>query len=147
MIRLARLEDCAEIARLGAIFHAEAAWGDVVEYKAEDCQRALALLIEHGILLVAEEGDRIVGMAGGMVFPFYFNNSHLTGNEMFFWVSPERRGGLGVRLLHALEDAAKSKGCKSFSMNLMETVNPEATLRFYRRNGYRPLERTVVKVF
>ena len=146
MIRPATIEDCRAVAELGERFHAEALWSTVVDYVAGDCEASLRQLIEQGILLVADEGQ-IVGMAGGMIFPFYFNHSHLTGNELFLWVTPERRGSLGVRLLDAMETEAVRRGCKSWGMNLMESIAPERTEKLFLRRGYRPIERTFVKVF
>jgi GNAT superfamily N-acetyltransferase len=147
VIRTATIEDCETIAALGRVFHAEALWGEVAPYDEADCLKALTVLREQGIVLALEEEGEIVGMAGGMVFPLYFNHAHLTGSEMFLWVRPDRRGGSGIRLLIALEDAARAKGCASWGMALMSALNPEKTEQFYLRRGYRPHERTFVKVF
>lgn len=147
MIRPATLDDLEKIAELGEEFHAEASWADVAPYNAGDCRQALAVILAQGVILVAEDGGEIVGMAGGLIFPLYFNHAHLTGSEMFLWVRPDRRGSLGVRLLDAMEQAARAKGCASWGMALMASLNPEKTEQFYLRRGYRPHERTYLKVF
>lgn len=146
MIRPGTRGDIEVVAALGEEFHREANWSDICEYVADDSIATLGILLESGILLVAEEENEIVGMAGALVFPFYFNTSHITGNELFLWVRPDRRGSLGARLLKALETEAKARGCKSFSMQLLEAIEPGKTEKFYLRNGYRPAERTFMKV-
>lgn len=147
MIRTARIEDCAEIARLGRIFHAEAAWGDVAEFIEDDCQKTLEHLCASpdGILLVLERDGQITGMAGGLCSPLYFNFAHKTGQELFWWVSPDERGSSGLRLLDALEDEARARGCLSWAMIALDKVAPERTSRIYERRGYRASERTFIK--
>jgi GNAT superfamily N-acetyltransferase len=144
VIRPAVAGDIPTIARLGKEFHAEAAWSDIVEYNEDDCAAALTNLLHAGIMLVAEEDGGIIGIAGGVVTPIYFNHAHVTGEELFLWVKPERRGQ-GARLLKALEDAARGKGCQSWGMKSLATVNPERMDTYYRRNGYRPSEQSYIK--
>lgn len=147
MIRAATLSDVPTISALGELFHAEAGWGDVAEYVAADCETTLRHLIENesGILLVAEEAGGIVGMAGGLCHPFYFNFSHKTGMEFFWWIKPGSRDGVGSRLLDALEGEARAQGCQSWIMIAVDRLAHEATGRLYRRRGYRPCEHTWIK--
>lgn len=147
MIRPAGVEDIPTIASMGKAFFDEAAWSDVVEYVSEDCAASLLAMIEgeHGIVLVAEEAGQIVGMAGGVVCPLYFNRAHLSGQELFLWVKPGERRGLGGRLLIALEQAAKDAGCQSWSMIALDRVEPEATGKLYERRGYRASEHSYIK--
>jgi GNAT superfamily N-acetyltransferase len=146
MIRNATLEDVAEIARLGEIFHREAGWGDICEYCPESTEKTLNYLIEdaNGILLVAENGG-IVGMCGGLAHPVYFNHAHKSGQELFWWVKPGLRDGTGRLLLEAMEDEARRIGCVSWSMIALDKVNPELTGRLYRRRGYRASEHSYIK--
>lgn len=144
MIRPAELRDIPTIARLGKAFHAEAGWSDIVDYVEEDCAATLEAMLSLGIILVAEEDGEIIGMAGGVMIPIYFNRDHLTGEELFLWVRPDRRGA-GIKLLKALEDAAREKGCQSWGMKSLATVNPERMDTYYRRKGYRPSEQSYIK--
>lgn len=147
MIRHATADDCSKISELGESFFTEAGWQDVAEYRQEDCLKSLQFLAtgDAGILLVAEEDGEIVGMAGGLVSPLYFNLSHMTGQELFWWVKPGARGSIGIRLIDALEKAAKDKGCSSWAMIALDKVEPERTANLYARRGYRPSERTFIK--
>lgn len=146
MIRPARLEDCAQIALHGAEFHAEAGWADICEYSVDDCQATLGRMCGHpdAILLVAGEHE-IVGMAGGLISPLYFNAAHKTGQELFWWISPSARGGLGLQLIDALEGEARARGCQSWAMIALDKISPERTAKLYERRGYRASEHTYVK--
>lgn len=147
MIRPATLEDVPAIAEMGERFHAEAGWADVAGYSVGDCAKSLIQMIETelGIVLVAEDGGRIVGIAGGLVFPLYFNGAHKTGQELFLYVEPGRRDGTGARLLQALEDEARLAGCESWIMIALDKVSPEATGRLYQRRGYRAAEHSWIR--
>lgn len=147
MIRDATPADIPEIARLGELFHAEAGWGDIVEYSVEDTQKTLTHLVtsDDGILLVADNDGEIVGMAGGFAHPVYFNHAHKSGQELFWWMKPDLRDGTGRLLLEAMEDRARAIGCSSWAMIALDKVNPELTGRIYRRRGYRASEHSYIK--
>ena len=147
MIRPAGLEDVATIAEMGERFHAEAGWGDIAEYRRQDCAATLRMMVESpdAILLVAVNGNRIVGMAGALTFPLYFNAAHRSGQEMFWYVEPGLRDGTGTQLLTALEAQARALGCESLMMIALDKVSPEATGRLYRRRGYRASEHSWIR--
>lgn len=146
MIRRATLSDIPTIVLLGEQFHAEAGWDDICEYSREDTAKTLKYLVEddNGILLVADTGE-IVGMCGGLAHPVYFNHSHKSGQELFWWMKPGLRDGTGRLLLEAMEDEARRIGCTSWSMIALDKVNPELTGRIYRRRGYRASEHSYIK--
>lgn len=147
MIRRATLDDVPEIARLGGLFHAEAGWGDIVEYSQTDCEKTLTHLVtnDDGIVLVADRDGEIVGMCGGLCHPIYFNHAHKSGQELFWWMRPDLRDGTGRELLEAMESEARRVGCESWSMIALDKVQPEITGRIYRRRGYRASEHSYIK--
>lgn len=146
MIRSATEADLPAIAEMGERFHGEAGWGDVAEYSQEDCAKTLKAMIEGaGIVLVSEQNGRITGIAGGVIFPLYFNHGHKSGQEMFLYVEPGLRDGTGAKLLIALEQAAREAGCQSWMMIALDHVAPEATGRLYKRRGYRPAEHSWIR--
>lgn len=148
MIRSATLADTQEIARLGREFHAQAGWADVFDYDEDDCRASLDSLLQNGafICLVAET-DGIVGMASGIVAPVYFNHSHISGEELFWWVSDKAPQMTGIRLLEALEQAAMGKGCQSWQMKSVALLNGDRMAKLYERRGYRASERSFIKRF
>lgn len=146
-IREATQDDVAEVARLGRIFYEEAAWSDVAEWDDHSILQTLKGLVanDDGIVLVLCRKGVIRGMAGGLVHPLYFNHAHRTGQELFWWLSPDERDGAGAALLTALEDAARAAGAQSWAMIALDMLRPEAIGAVYARRGYRPSERTYIK--
>lgn len=147
MIRQASAADLSALGEIGALFHIEAGLSDIAGYVREDCEKSIRHMIEaeEGICLVAEEDGEVVGVAGGLAHPLYFNHGHLSGMELFWWVRPDHRTGLGSRLFSALEDAARALGCVSWAMIALDKVNPAVTGRIYERRGYRASEHTYIK--
>lgn len=148
MIRPAKAEDIPAIVKLGERFHAEAGWADVFAFVPEDCAATLHQILQApaaGILLVADDGGSIAGMAGAFGIPHYLNRSHLQGMELFWWAEPTLRDGTGGALLDELEAAARRLGCHSFIMGAVAGLRSDVLARFYRRRGYRPCEHTFIK--
>lgn len=146
MIRPAETRDVQEIARLGEEFHAAAGWSDVFGYSVEDCALSLTEYLAHPgfICLVADTGG-ITGMAAGFVAPVYFNRSHVSGEELFWWVSPDAPQMAGIRLLEALEGAARSLGAQSWQMKAIDRLDGARMAKLYERRGYRASEYSYIK--
>lgn len=146
IVRFATPDDIPQIAALGRVFHAQAAWSDVFDYREEDCAESLLALMASDafICLVADVGE-IVGMASGIVSPVYFNHAHKSGEELFWWVSSDAPPMTGMRLLTALEQAASALGCQSWQMKSVDRLNGERMARVYARRGYRPSEHSFIK--
>lgn len=147
MIRPANHADIPDIARLGSLFHAQAGW-DEIAYVEADCARSLHNLmgLPNFICLVAEEAG-IVGMVSAVLSPVYFNHTHMSGEELFWWVSQDAPQMTGIRLLAALEDEAKSRGCQTFQMKSLARLGGERMVSLYRRMGYRAAEQSFLKEF
>lgn len=146
MIRKATINDIPTIIEMGREFCVSAGWTEIVAYDDASIEASLCNMIEgeNFSLLVACNGDEIIGMAGSAYSPFYFNYDHKTGSEMFFWINPAHRGR-GLDLLDHMERDAREAGCASFSMGAMDRLRPEATGRLYLRRGYRPNEHTWIR--
>ena len=143
----AKASDIPVIADMGARFFEEAEWSDVTEWDHDSICATLRQLIENplGILLIATRKGVICGMAGGLVHPAYFNVHHLTGQELFWWVEPDERGGVGMELLDCLELSAMERGAKSWAMIALDRVRPNAVGALYKRKGYRASEHSYIK--
>ncbi len=101
--------------------------------------------VAGGSVLVAEVEGKVVGMAACVVFPFYANHATLIGQELFWWVSPAHRKGVGGALLDELEAEAKRKGAKMFIGANLSGEHDAAFARMYRRRGYVPAECTYIR--
>lgn len=146
-IRPATHDDIEAVTALGEKFHTEGGLEQLAPYDPDSIRSLLAVLIDgdSGILIVAEQDGEIIGMAGGMVFPLYFNAAVKVGQEFFWWVQPEHRRGPGKALKDAIEQAAKAAGAAHWFMIALENVRPDAVGAVYRRAGYRPWEHSYVK--
>lgn len=86
-------------------------------------------------LLVADDDGNLCGMIGMMVYPHPLSGD-VTATEVFWWVDPNRRGRLGVRLWNEAEIWAKQQGATRIQM-----IAPDDDVaKLYRRRGYRRLE-------
>jgi len=148
MIRPAELSDLPRLVEMGERFFNAAGWPEVASWDVESITRTLSFLIteDAGAVFVLDHDGQLVGMAGGMLNPFYFNANHRTGQELFWWVEPEYRGE-GSKLFDALEGWARDSGAQSFSMIALDRIKPEVMGRIYRMRGYRAAEHSYIKRF
>ena len=105
----------------------------------------LANLMASGLFICVVDGDPIHGMAAGVISPVYFNHAHVSGEELFWWVSDDAPQMTGIRLLDGLEKAARAKGCQSWQMKSLARLNGERMTRLYERRGYRASEQSFIK--
>ena len=96
-------------------------------------------------LLVATDGDDVVGFVTFDVEAGSYEQDATRGLVENLYVVPDRRGeGIGTALLAAAEDRLRERGCEAFFLEVM-AANDSAR-RFYREAGYEPhrvqLERT-----
>jgi GNAT superfamily N-acetyltransferase len=147
MIRAARHDDTPAMLELLREFHGASGMAAVADYCAESMAATLARMIDNNdaILLVAEHGGDVVGVAGAAVFPAYWNQAQTIGQETFWWADPARRGRVGPALLQGLEDEARNRGAVRFLMVCLEALRPAAVGELYRRRGYEALEHSFVR--
>lgn len=84
-------------------------------------------------------------MAAGVLAPVYFKADHLSGEELFWWVSDDASQMTGLRLLQALEAEAKARGAQSFQMKSIARLNGDRMGKLYERKGYRASEHSYIK--
>lgn len=144
MIRNAIPGDEIKIAELGRDFFKEAGWTDITKWNHEKAQSSLAKMIENEncVLLVAEEQNEIIGMAGAFVQEIWFSDENL-GQELFWYIKPESRGGIGSELLKKLEENLKEKGADIIAMIGLEKT--KSLNNYFLKKGYRPSEYSYIK--
>lgn len=148
LVRNARRDDLSQVVALGAEFHEESKFRDLCEYVPADFEQTALSIIDGrtaGSLFVADKGGVLVGMAGAVFFPFYFNFSSVAAQEVFLWAAPEHRSGIGMQLLDRLEEDAMSRGGSVFMTGSIAGLRDEAVARRYRMRGYSPGENTFMR--
>lgn len=145
-VRQATKDDLAAVALLGKRFHQYTAWANKVPYSVEGGIAWANLMLDAGLLIVADDGDQLVAVVGGLAAPFLNNPAYTLGSELLWWVNEEHRNsGLGKQLITAIEDAAKTAGCDFWLMVSLEAVEPEKAGAVYERLGYRLIEHSYMK--
>lgn len=139
MIRKATVSDIPRLLEMGQKFADKAGLTDHVGYDPESMAATFRAMIEgeNYIILIGESGA-----IGGGYAPHPFNHKHLIAQEVFWW----SEGREGLRLLAAFEDWAREH-CHSLGMITLEAVSADRVSELYRRKGFKPLERSFIKVF
>ena len=140
MIREATIDDIPALVAMGKEFFDLT--GLPIEYDGNSVAQMITNLIKNEDAVVLVD-DEVKSAIAGLVYPFYFNTDILSGNEMFWWVSPEKRG-TGLRLVDKLEDWARDKGADLFQMTCLHEGH-EKIGRYYERRGYMPTEHNYMR--
>ena len=136
MIRRATLEDMPDVVRLADEFRAYSPYSAIP--LDEDAFTAFAArLIEHGVILMSEDG-----LLGGCLNPIYFNPAYVFAAELFWWA---RKGGQD--LLRAFEGWAQEQGAVGVQFTGLRDDHSRAIERVFRRAGYAPIETAFIKRF
>jgi len=103
-------------------------------------QDLLYNLVTNGVVLLAEQENKIVGGIGGIVSTNPWNQNIKMLCEMFWWVDEDCRGGmLGIKLLKAFENSFNGPVVMS---TLPQTpIKPDLLLKL----GYKAKENVFVK--
>lgn len=146
MIRRAQIGDLDTIVSMGERFYRGTSYSQWSNFCPESARLLAQMLIEEGVVLLADGPEGPVGMVGLAVVPFMFNQSVLAAHEVFWWIEPEARGGLAAwRLLKAVEPACIERGCAAIQMTLLGD-SPEIASSMYRRAGYSHTETSFTKM-
>lgn len=145
MIRPALPADIKAIIDMGRAFFTEAGWSERAEFCPDSFTRTAARLGADGLLLVVEKAGEVVGMAGAVLAPAYWNEKMLIGQELFWYCKPAHRKGAGAELLRQLESAAKARNVKLFGMVAEHGLRHEALAQVYKKAGYALAEHTFCK--
>jgi GNAT superfamily N-acetyltransferase len=145
VIRAATESDLPAILDMGARFYATTTYAQLADYCRDSAAGLARVMLDGGVLLIAEHDGRPIGMVGLLLGPFLFNAAHTTAHEVMWWVDPEARdSGAGVALLRALEPACRAKGAAVIQMMTLDGSPPQAAA-LYERLGYRPSEHAFSK--
>lgn len=136
-------EEFAMMAEKGREFHAASEY-QRIPYCVESMIETFWSMYEKDMLIVAVEGDRVVGGVGGLYAKLFFNKAVQIGCERFWWLEPENRSSMaGLLLLNGIEAAAKRAGCTEWMMLSLDDGG--IADKIYRRRGYKLVEHAYIK--
>lgn len=136
-IRDAEIEDIKALVELGEDMHAESPRFSPYRYLQEKLFDLTYNLIESpdGIVLVAEDGEQMVGMMLGFTTEFFFSDAKYA-SDIVLYVVPEKRGSsAAVRLVNEFRMQARERGAAEFVPGTSTGVEPERTKKFYEAMG------------
>ncbi len=138
----ADLKDCVPCAKA---FH------DVYDPGVEFCEKSFldyweSLLDSNtGFMILIEHRDGdVIGGVGGVVTNFQ-TSAVKNSIEMFYWVDPEFRGEVAIKLYNEFIAESKRRGATRVLMAYMERSDPERMKRFYLAKKFVPFEYHMLK--
>lgn len=136
-IRPALPSDTDALVALGLAFVRDSPYTEHVAENPDQIRRIIAFLLAqpNSTILVAEQEGAVVGLIGLAIVPHIWSGVPTAG-ELAFFVHPDHRGMVGVRLLKAAEAWARSRGAHAMSMI---APTPEVG-QLYQRLAYRAIE-------
>lgn len=147
-IRHAEEKDIGEILVMGRMFFDESPFTGFSTFDVDSFHATVIALISgsaEGSLLVVDTGSGLSGMAASVIYPLYFNLKTLIGQEIFWFMKPEHRNGIGDTLLDELEADSMNKGAVVFMSASLAGGRDKAFERLYRRRGYAPAENSYMR--
>lgn len=145
MIRDATIADMDQLLYLAESFYSEAASDNLPKYDKTQAIFMGNSLIESddAIFLVCEKDNDLVGMGALCITPFCLFSSEKVASELFWYILPNYRGSIGIKLHKKLEDEAKNRGADLISM--VDHVSSMDLEYYYKRKGYDIFERTYMR--
>lgn len=146
MIRKATHDDIPRIVEMSDKFYAQTRYVDIAPMAKESAAGLAILMMESGVMLLAESEGIVVGMVGLFIEPFTFNIAKTMATEIVWWVDPDhQRSGIGAELLAAIEPACRERGADMIRMMCLAGQS-EVAETIYSRMGYTPSEHAYTKV-
>jgi GNAT superfamily N-acetyltransferase len=147
-LRLATEADREDIRRMALAFKAESPYAGIPHTKKK-LEHVISSFINGDktklVAILAVHEGKPVGMVAGVVSEFIWNED-VHASEIVWWLDPKyRRDKLGLELKEAYEYWAWKVGCSHTHMSLLNDKSMDRLERFYRRNGYEPMERSYLK--
>ena len=142
-IRPAALDDSAALMRMAAAYFEEAGFDYPIDIAS--VARSIALLAQDGTMLVVDRNGLAVGMAAAVVHSAFFNHQVRLARELFWYVEPAHRRGIGPRLLEALEVMLVERGVTLFDAIAEAGERSIGLSRLLRAGGFSPAEQTFRK--
>lgn len=153
-IRPATPEDINALTDMGAQFFAYSAFGKVVRFDRDAARDAIAHYATPGtmltgstsVVLVATQGEEILGGIVGFLGPMWFNPATRCATELAWWVAEEHRGGTAaIKLYRAFERWADEQGADVIVMSDLVVDGETPAAKLFEKLGYATVERAHIK--
>lgn len=143
MIRKGQAADVGAIVEMVGHFINQTQYAQFLRFMPAAVTELAERVLELGVVFVAEEDGRPVGMICGFAMVDPVSRQKML-DELVWWVEPTSRGSrtVGPRLLRAFENYARQKG-----IVLCKMIAPvgSGVGTFYERLGYSPVETSYIK--
>ncbi len=147
MIRTTTLLDDQNILELTQEFYPYTSYAKWAPFDNETVLDLIASVRRKGILFVAEEEGKIVGIIGAIGVPFMFNADIISAHEVIWYVtSAYRKSNIGLQLRRKADQLCGLKGWKAFRMARLEESSPKLDEGFIA-DGFFPTEHCFTKVY
>lgn len=147
-IRLLPAHELSLLLPLARQFHDSLLHGDLNHAPLNEAHflKTLQHHLDAGTGFVLVAGTPIRGMISGVMFND-MSTAELCCSEFFWYVDKHERGSIGLRLLDALENEARSRGAARVLMAHLASEGTERFGRIYERKGFALKEQIFVKHF
>ena len=137
MIRLAKSSDIDAIVELAEPMYLESNYC-VLQYSEIAYRRFLEAIIayERGVVILAEDRGRLLGLYIGMCTPVFFSPDMVATDVLMYVLPDERRGQVGRKLVDAFEAWAREQGARQIRPGVSIGGNIEAPAKLYHAAGY-----------
>lgn len=145
MIRKATIDDVENLCRGAESFYNEKLKAKSLTFDKLSSEKYFKWIIEYpeSLVLIADNG-KFQGAIGGVITPWILDFNLKIMTEMFWFVFPEHRGRIGIKLIKDFEAESKAVGANRILMVGLETIN-DAVSSLYIRRGYAHLEHHFIK--
>lgn len=139
MIRDATPDDVPALVELGALMAAESPHYAHLPYSPAKMDRLFRSLITSadGFLVLAEEGDAVVGVMAAMIAEHWMSEARIA-TDFGVYVSAEYRGGsAALYMIKRFKKWAAERGSMQTTLGISTEVCVDQTARFYTLLGLR----------
>lgn len=139
IIRDANLNDSSQLLELGIKMHAESPRFSQFSFDSGKTLNLInnLIMMQMGITVVVVDGEKIVGMMGGMVLEHFFSKDLHACEYVVFMDKEYRFGGAAIKMIREFEKRAIALGAKEISLGISTELFTERTQALYEKLGYK----------